>query len=214
VIVGCDELQECLLPWWWKNYSAHNDYPVTFCDFGMSKRALDYCQKRGDTIAVKSHVELKDGQWTHHFGCNIDSVRRAWIKKPFALQKASYRTNLWLDLDCEVRGDLDPLFNCLVFGDDVALVSDIAGYNAGVILFKKGAGLIKEWCEVIEHNPNQHVGDQGFLNEVAQAHSVTKLPYAFNYQRWMPPINDPLVIHHTEGAGKEEIVKQCILSEA
>lgn len=47
VIIGCTQILERHLPWWWINYRLHNDNPVTFFDFGMSPPAKEWCKKKG-----------------------------------------------------------------------------------------------------------------------------------------------------------------------
>ena len=54
VLTGCDESHEWMLKLWWNYYSQTNTYPVTFCDFGMSKSARLWCEKRGDIITPKA----------------------------------------------------------------------------------------------------------------------------------------------------------------
>ena len=52
VMVAASKEIEWLLPWWWKNYSYTNFYPVIFVDFGMTVEAKKWCQERGQLIAL------------------------------------------------------------------------------------------------------------------------------------------------------------------
>ena len=47
VVVGSDIGSEWMLEWWFNNYSKHNDFPVTFVDYGMSLEASRWCEERG-----------------------------------------------------------------------------------------------------------------------------------------------------------------------
>ena len=52
ILVGCDSKQEWLLEWWYERYSAENQFPVTFADFGMSEKAKAWCARHGELIEV------------------------------------------------------------------------------------------------------------------------------------------------------------------
>ena len=52
VITGCNENHEWLLKTWWHYYTKSNSYPVTFMDFGMSKSARIWCEKRAPVISI------------------------------------------------------------------------------------------------------------------------------------------------------------------
>ncbi len=47
ILTGCDQNQEWMLKWWWENYTACNQFPVTFVDFGMTASAKKWCEKHG-----------------------------------------------------------------------------------------------------------------------------------------------------------------------
>jgi hypothetical protein len=77
IIVGSDQTQEWLLPWWWKNYARHNTYPVVFVDFGMSLEKKAWCREHGTLVPLRIFdfaTESTDiaptlvQEWEHQFG--------------------------------------------------------------------------------------------------------------------------------------------------
>ena len=120
VIVGSDRNQEWLLPWWWMNFRLHNNHPVAFVDFGdMSPSAVSWCQKRGpyfklnpvtNFVAQKEFIDPQKAALWEKMHPTIWSLRLSWYKKPFALQMSPFKRSLWLDVDCQVRGSIEPLF--------------------------------------------------------------------------------------------------------
>lgn len=223
VVVGCDRKQEWLLPWWWSHYSAHNTHPVAFADFGMSDKALAWCKERGECIAPVFPEAAEESaiatslkqQWEERYGRGIWFCRSAWFKKPLAVLNSPFSIGLWLDLDCQVRGKLDPLFNSL-FGADIGLVREPGGpeeknYNAGVIVFRKKAEILYRWAEeATEHNAH-YAGDQEALCQAIMAHSpaLIELPFHYNWLRVLGPNPDALIYHFTGGTGKLEIMNSA-----
>lgn len=125
VIAGCANNQEWMLPWWYMNYSQHNQYPITFIDFGdMSSNAKTWCQERGQLISLdiptnefildKSKINPKLAHFwstsTAH-GENIWQVRLEFFKKPFACLASPYLRSIWIDLDCQIFKSIKPIFD-------------------------------------------------------------------------------------------------------
>ncbi len=123
IVVASDLSQEWLLPWFWSRLQEHNAYPVSFVDFGLSREAKKWCEKRGELVylplldcLVKDAEEVEKSlahDWEQKYGESFWSFRKAWFKKPFACLRSPYKKSLWLDLDCEVIGSLAPLFAVL-----------------------------------------------------------------------------------------------------
>lgn len=237
IIVGCDQNQEWLLAWWWENYSEHNSYPVTFADFGMSAKAKEWCQARGAvldvplrSIPVSSSISASTKQlWENHCGKGIWFCRSAWFQKPFALLASPYTWGVWLDLDCQVKGALDPLFYSLAIGADIGLVREPlewqiseqrkgfllpgeVSYNAGVIAFRKEADILHHWAgESIENNL-LHLGDQNALNRAIFLNkpSLIELPTQYNWFR-KPDLEKEALIHHfIGGEGKLQLLQEIL----
>jgi hypothetical protein len=167
ILVGCDKTLECLLPWWWKHFSSHNDIPVAFADFGMSEPARAWCQERGDVICIPlstlppDHTIPNHTQtlWNTHYGKGIYQIRAAWFTKPYALLHSPFDAGLWIDIDCKVNGSVESLFPLLEFAGEIGLVQEPAHiqtllkeqgvllpnevyYNSGVILFRQDAQIL------------------------------------------------------------------------
>lgn len=228
VIVGCDSNQEWLLPWWWSHYSEHNSYPVVFVDFEMSREKRLWCESRGrvvDLIKDSNEISLPPSPdkilWELGFGKeNLEKLRSAWFKKPFALLTTPFSFTIWLDLDCEVRGNLAPLFTHLQDAD-IALVKEerpfLFGnkdltdyyYNSGVIVFKKEAPILQHFANLTPSEKENHFGDQDLLSLALATHptTISELPLHFNWD-WKRGPNDSALICHYMGHRGKEILRQ------
>jgi len=234
IIVGCDQRQEWLLSWWWKHYSTYNSFPVVFADFGMSEKALSWCRDKGECISPPSVDILQDNKisplekdrWEARYGKSIWFFRSAWFKKPLSLLQVNFSIGIWLDLDCQVNGRLDPLFNSLAFGAEIGLVrepqfiqnydqkngfllAEEVNYNSGVIVFRQNANILHRWVEEAIANNAKYPGDQQALCQAVYKHrpALIELPLTFNWLRILGPNPDAL-IHHFTGDGKLELLKQ------
>src|SRR5271170_6983534 len=89
ILCGCDEEQEWLLPWWWDHYSAANNFPVTFIDFGMTEEGQRFCRERGELLSVpidNSFVKRKEqlapetaAAWEAVYGPTLWPARLRWF---------------------------------------------------------------------------------------------------------------------------------------
>jgi len=234
IIVGCDQRQEWLLPWWWKHYSTYNSFPVTFADFGMSEKALSWCQERGKCLTLPSTQVLNENEictlgkerWEERYGKSIWFFRSAWFKKPLSLLHANFSIGIWIDLDCQINGVLDPLFNSMTFGAEIGLVREPqfiqnydqkngfllpeeVNYNSGVIVFRRNAHILHRWVEEDIANNAEYPGDQQALCRAIYKYrpALVEFPLTFNWLRILGPNPDAL-IHHFTGDGKLELLKQ------
>ena len=224
VIVGTDHNQEWMLSWWWNNYSKHNTLTVAFADFGMTSEARTWCEERGpvypvtldpEKIASKEHFDpsmLKI--WEKNIVSYAWQARMSWFKKPLALLNSPFETGIWLDLDCEVFGNVEPIFD-YINHSGVALVAEHAtiqekyqnmgshflgeiGYNSGVIAFHRNAPLLKKWAELAFNQNNQFISDQDALSRVIfnEGYLVGQLPDKYNWLMVNPTFpEDPVIIH-------------------
>ena len=227
IIVGCDHKQEWLLPWWWRHYSAYNNYPVVFMDFGLSKEANLWCLERGECVTVPSFEIAKEESisdqnkkiWETRFGTSIWFCRSVWFKKPLALLLSPFDIGIWIDLDCQVNGSLEPLFNSLLFGSELALArndfssyssTEQINYNSGVIVFKQQAPILHKWAEEALNNNVEYPGDQQALCKAISIHKpdLVELPISYNWQIALGPNSTALIYHYSDGPGKIEILKQ------
>jgi len=225
IIVACDQKLEWILTWWWDHYSAHNDYPVIFFDFGMSSKAKIWCEKKGQLKVLdpahqislpKERLDLKKRiLWEAQYGEGIWEVRAAWLQKPMTLLQSPFSIGLWLDLDCRVDGNLKPLFDTLQEKDDFAVMKyeiedsaykhpDMWNYNSAVILFRQHAEILKIWAQRILESPNELPGDEDYLSRVIERHhpKVLHLPPFYNWSRTRGDHDQALVVHFHGGEGK------------
>ena len=227
VIVGCDRNQEWLLSWWWDHYSRHNHYPVVFMDFGLSDHARAWCETKGTCLTVPS-VELKEVSvehrelWTARWG-DFWPMRPAWFKKPLGLSLSPFPFSCWLDLDCEVRGNLEPLFNQLALGFDLALARDFMSgrsdmrqnmiapakvlYNSGVIVYRPNAPFFTRFVSMAIKKNHLFPGDQDILSYLIHTESpnLLELSPIFNWAA-QDRREDALILHHVGGL-KVQIIK-------
>ena len=121
IIVGCDEKQEWMLPWWWLNFSSNNSFPVAFVDFGLSESAKAWCAAHGTLISLQTPThfvaERNDvdpslvALWELLIhGKQLWYLRKSWFKKPLALMQTPFQNTLWIDVDCQITGALDEVF--------------------------------------------------------------------------------------------------------
>lgn len=235
VLVGCDQTQEWLLPWWWHYYARYNSFPVVFADFGMSEQAIAWCASKGSILPSSSEKRFSDQKisdvqkaaWEQLYGLGIWDRRRVWFKKPQALLQSSFCTGLWLDLDCQVKGNLEPIFRSLSFGAEVGVVKEpdfiqtyernmghlLPGeisYNSGVIVFRRNADILHYWMEELTKCHEKYAGDQAALSRAMFFHcpvpSLIELPPEYNWLRMLGPNRESLIHHFTGSPGKEEIL--------
>lgn len=233
VIVGCTQDQEKFLPWWWMNFRLFNNYPVTFIDFGdMSAIARKWCRQRGsllsldlsDTfIARKEAIDPALVKIWEKMNTDVWRVRLAWFKKPFALLQSPYEKTVWLDLDCQTKGSIQPLFNEYLNNAEFAisrepesyqkinqergiLLPEEIMYNSGVTAFRHNSKIIQEWAKEALERSHLFYGDQQLLSRIL---FTSKLPFAVIpdiYNSFvLDGINPKAIILHWYGSSKEAI---------
>ena len=234
ILVGCDYKQEWLLPWWWDHYSRYNSFPVAFFDFGLSEEGRTWCKSKGNLIDLPKEISptppsLLDEQTTSllesKYGKNLSTVlyslenpRSSWLKKPLALSKAPFSTNLWIDTDCEIRGSLSPLFDLLteeveltIARDSIqtleTLLPDEIFYNSGVILFHKNAKFIEHTLQLLLRHEDKFVSDQNAISRAIYLHNtlLKELPSIYNSRFDIATHLEIVIKHYCGCAGKIEI---------
>ncbi len=237
IIVGFSKGQEWLLPWWWMHYCMFNTLPITFIDFGdMSEMALSWCRKRGKVakldlsdsfIAKKEKIDPSQSAIWEKMQPNVWNLRFVWYCKPFALLLSPYKKTIWLDLDCQVRGSLQPMFE---FCEDEGgfaiaaehLPSQILNlqrgliqpgqtmYNAGVLVFQKDSKIIKEWADRAIDQNHLFCSDQQLLASILNS---KKFPFKtlsplYNWTADMQCNSDVVILHWWGGVGKKWILSE------
>ena len=221
VVVGSDQTQEWLLPWWWKNFRQHNAHPITFIDIGLSPEMKCWCQERGTVI----HLPIADNfvtpqekvdpslraLWESGSGTSFWKNRSSWFKKPIACLQSPYKRSLWLDLDCEVRAPLSSLFALCDHPSGIALSLEPSNvYNSGVIVFKHGCSLIKEWASQVFKLNHAFVGDQELLSHIIRENNLTiaEISRHYNWSRCYENNPEAAIFHWHGATGKTAISYQ------
>lgn len=237
ILTGCDDKQEWMLKWWWDHYSQNNSLPVTFFDFGMTKSARLWCEKRGcvvsivlpkNIVASKEEVEKDRGEmWESVYSGDVWQSRLGWFSKPFALLKSPYDRSCWIDLDCQIMRPLNELIAASDLGTGVAIVREVersvlfckkfgiylegeVSYNTGVISFKRGSPIILKWAENTLYRTKEFLGDQDVFNRTIfeEKFSLHELPSHFNARPLDGIFPETTILHFTCEPGKNYIFSQ------
>jgi len=225
ILTGCDEPHEWMLKIWWHYYSQTNTYPVAFCDFGMSKSARIWCEKRGTVIdpqvpknipVPKTDVDPKLWtEWERVYTDIIWTSREVWFQKPYAITQSPFEKTIWLDLDTFVIKPLIPLMDASdESGIAMCRCYDRSIFNSGVISFQTKLPLIQEWANTTTSTTHQFIGDQDVLNHLIQTQNfpVKDMPTIFN-RRFQHGITDDTFIIHFSGAFKKEMFEKIYSPE-
>ncbi len=211
IIVGCDQNQEWMLPWWWGHYAEHNRFPVAFFDFGMSKEAQDWCRARGQLIQLppfhptpKEKISEKRLQeWMGQNDERMWVARSSWFQKPRAMSMSPFKKTVWLDLDCEVKKELAPLFSYGPF----AAAKEFGGeaLDAGVIVFEERSIVVQKWAKLCEEKSGEFLGDKDVLDFVLKTEKAQILPPIYNWRLQLGDNPDVAILHYLGSMGKEII---------
>lgn len=188
-VTGYDSNTEWLLRWFLDNHAKNSNIQCIAYDFDKFKAPVG---------------EVKN-----------------WFKKPFAMKQAakSYNYVCWLDLDLEIKGPIDEIFDHIQ-PNKLSMVEDVPWsrrrgekwHNSGVVAFEHCPNILDEWCTAVAFNPA--VGDQEVLHEIVRGGlrrliHIHDLPRKFNTLRLdlldgTAP-DDIRIMHWTGAKGKEHI---------
>lgn len=201
-LTGCDHTQEWMLPWFFENYKKHNTAPLIFADFGVN-----------DLASIQPHV---------HAVITMSKVKeKGWFKKPKSMMHCPAKKTVWLDTDCEVKGNIEGIFDKLVEGrlgmvEDRPWTKRRGGgdiwYNSGVVGFIDKPAILFRWAKEVETNPD--VGDQEtlqkMLDPLGRLTYIEPLPNEYNWLRLQienddQPATNAKIIHWTGQKGKDHI---------
>lgn len=232
IIVGCNQTQEWLLSWWWEHFQRHNRYPVSFVDFGLSEEKRKWCREKGELIAlpipdvfVKDREEVTPSlvkKWEMRFKEDFWAFRKTWFKKPFACLQSPYRRAIWIDLDCEIRGSLQPIFDAQEHPSKIAIAKDGAQhhypfpmYNSGVIAFQRGAPFIQEWANRAFTENGSFPGDQDLLSHTIfdLRLPICELPPIYNWSIKNGSCPEAVIFHWLGAYAKLALQNSLILNE-
>jgi len=201
-LTGADSKTEWMLPWFFENYKKHNKTPIIFANFGVT----DIKPIRKYASAIMDLTGLGE---------------KGWFKKPKSMIHAPAKKCIWLDSDCEVKGNLDEMFD-LLNPAKLNMVEDKPWttrrreewYNSGVVGFVDKPEILVKWAKQVEKSPK--VGDQEVLHEMldplSQMAYINPLPPKYNYMRLMiedyGENPDAKIVHWTGAKGKDIIREQ------
>lgn len=205
-LTGCDKNSEWMLHWWLSEYSKHNNTPVIFADFGVSKYMLSSVKNAFDhVITLKPHKT------------------KAWFLKPEAMFKASKLAKkvCWIDTDCHVLDDISGVFKYTV-PNKLSMVEDkpwssrrgSKWHNSGVVAFEGTPPILKEW--MLQTKINAEEGDQEVLHMMMRNDPLRRytyiedLPNEYNWLRIQLMKDDQdsekkKIVHWTGYIGKKHI---------
>lgn len=223
ILVAADHNIEWMVPWWWNCYSRYNQYPVIFIDLGMTEAMKKWCQQKGeyrvleenDFITQQSDLPKETRKiWENIYLGDLWKARQGWFKKPLACLQTVFDLTVWIDVDCEICGDLTPLFNEWCEGIELALVNDERSsgqpnFSSGVILFYKNAPFLKTWAEKCLNHNSEYMGDQNILTEMIlnQNIPIKELNPIYNWIMYQGANIEALILHWGGGWGKQYIKK-------
>lgn len=226
VIVGSDQTQEWILPWWWAHYRKTNTHPVTFVDFGLTEEKKQWCRDRGELIHLPvAHIFVAEQEevaphdiadWEKQFGPRVWQARTAWFKKPLACLQSPFRRSLWLDIDCEIRTSIAPLFEACDHPSGIAMAKDLVApkleyptYNSGVVAFRRGLPLIEEWATQVFERNRTFGGDQEILSKLIAEKDlqISQIHGHWNWSRCCGP-HDEANIFHWHGDNGRAVIRQ------
>ena len=154
-----------------------------------------------------------------------------WFKKPATMIHCSTWAPkvCWIDTDCEIKGNLDGIFNYtepnkLTMAVDMPWTSRRPErgrwYNSGVVAFETQPSIpavLYEWNRIIVQGKHKEVGDQEVLNwmmggdPLKELTHLTELPRIYNTLRLDLQDNtapkNPKIVHWTGPKGKDQIRK-------
>lgn len=128
---------------------------------------------------------------------------------------------IWLDVDCEVRGSLQPLFffplssakfSATSADNDLVVMTEntfeMPHYSAGVVIYEKGSAVIQLWNREI-HKGSQIMCSEEDLLSLLIAHfeiEIVSLPHLANWEvSEYGPNPSALIYHWTGEKGKKAI---------
>lgn len=224
LLVGCDNHQEWLLPWWFMNFRIHNDYPVTFLNFGdMSAKAIQWCQRRGRVhllecddsfVAKKENIEPSLVALWEKKRAEIWRLRPIWLRRTQGLLKTSYEKTLWVDLDCQIVGSLNPIFQNFL-KKDFAVVQELEKeqrvyhsegilcpgemmFNGGVVGYVHGAKIVQEWASRAISQNHLFMGGQHILSRILFENELafSTMPNIYNWAICDGKNPDAVILHY------------------
>lgn len=202
-LTGCDESHEWMLPWFFKNYKKHCNKPLIFSDFGLSNLGLAIVRKNVHAVMNLGEIEEYN-----------------WFRKPLSMWKSPSKKTVWIDLDCEIKENIDDIFD-LLEPNKLAMVEDKPWtkrrghkwHNSGVVGFIDKPIILSQWCGAVRKYYKEEKGDQEVLDRIltpiTKLSYIADLPNEYNVMRLQTELdgyNGKIkVMHWTGKKGKDKI---------
>ena len=216
VVVAANAHEQWLLPEWLRRYRKHNDRPVCVVDMGMTTDARAWADEHADEVR---EIVTEPGRFETKRAAVLQPAKamgRDWFYKPSAILWSPFERFVWSDLDVEVRGSLDPVFECIAKGEIAGQAESLifrvrcttgTMMNAGLMGIVRGDPLIEQWARYCYTRHDEFYGDQDALNYVMA--EVRRRPVFFQPGvcglRAEGPDPDALCFHWTGGEGKAHL---------
>ena len=210
-LIGCDKENEWMLEWFIRNYTKHqHKTKFVFADFGVSQRIKNFVDGNGLFMA---RIKME-----------IPPLQKTWFMKPEAMWFAPVKECVWIDIDCEIKENIDGIFDELV-RNKLNMVEDKpwtkrrgeTWHNSGVVGFIDKPNILKMWAQECKRGLHGQVGDQEVLhhmipNPIMRLNAINDLPNEYNVVRLQTDHDNYKgkikVMHHTGAKGKEKIRSQ------
>ena len=146
---------------------------------------------------------------------NTEALRSAWFKKTFAFLESPFPLTCWIDLDCEILGNLGPLFRSLDGGADIGIVQELEGveqkskraglifpdeksYNTGVVVFRQGAAILQQAAALAIKDNDQFLSDQEALSRAIYLYrpQIVEMIPLFNWNMTQGLNEQALILHY------------------
>lgn len=196
-ITGCDSNSEWMLPWFVENFRKHNNVPLMIMDFGMEGSLFPSIRK------------------------SVRSDLNGWFKKPKAMMIASAFAEqvCWIDVDCEVVGDISDIFSyikpeklSMIIDQPWTMRKGETWHNSGVVAYEGKPDILKRWnaeCHMTKLRGDQEVLHELMDSPLKRLQYIEDVPNRYNVLRIQHIDNtvpkDPLIYHWTGPRGKEHI---------
>tara|TARA_R110000868_G_scaffold30953_3_gene113871 strand:+ start:15585 stop:16250 length:666 start_codon:yes stop_codon:yes gene_type:complete len=177
---GCDSKTEWQLEWFVKNFKKHNQTPLVFVDFGVSR-------------------EMRAKPFFSGFHQVVDAPKVSaggWFHKPASMLKLGemFDQVCWLDTDIHILGDMSGIFDhvepnklCMVEDKPWSARRGETWHNSGVVAFAGVPDILRLWEQKCQTNPKQ--GDQEVLHEMLRESPMKRMinisdaPNKYNWLR-------------------------------
>lgn len=160
---------------------------------------------------------------------DFDKTGGGWFNKPVVMRLATEMAEkiCWLDTDCEVRADIDPIFD-LIDSNKLTMVEDHPWtirrgerwHNSGVVAFQNRPLVLDHWAEeamMMVEDRGPMFGDQDILHGLVREGLKREIHIKTIPKQWNTLRLDLIdhtassnikIMHWTGRMGKDEIRKQ------